>query len=142
MPSYPQYSSQAFSEKRSCGCRRITRRCCPEEWVKVEYWRQIRHVWQGMKDRCENTKSKAYRWYGARGITVCDEWQDLFNFYDWAMANGFCSVLQIDRKENWKGYGPGNCRFIWADEQHQNTRRKQRKREFSEVNLQTCGAVP
>src|ERR1044072_4383257 len=32
-------------------------------------------VWCTMKARCENPKSKKYKWYGARGITVCERWE-------------------------------------------------------------------
>lgn len=81
------------------------------------------HVWQGMKSRCMNKDNKAYKNYGGRGITVCDEWKDDFQtFYDWAMNNGYSDGLTIDRIENDKGYYSDNCRWVTNKEQQRNKR--------------------
>lgn len=70
-------------------------------------------TWQGMKRRCYNTKCNRYNSYGARGITVCDEWtQDFKTFMIWAMSNGYTDKLQIDRINNDGDYEPSNCRFV------------------------------
>lgn len=31
-------------------------------------------IFSGMKQRCYNPKSNKYRFYGAKGITICSEW--------------------------------------------------------------------
>ena len=70
------------------------------------------NVWQTMKSRCENPNRENYERYGARGISVCEEWQKAENFVKWALDNGYKKGLQLDRKDNSKGYSPDNCRFV------------------------------
>ena len=78
-------------------------------------------VWHNMKTRCYNPKRKAYKYYGGRGITVCDEWLfDFEAFYTWAINNGYKKGLQIDRENNDKNYNPENCRFITPRENVRN----------------------
>lgn len=35
---------------------------------------RLRNVYNGMKDRCYNHKSASYKYYGQRGIGICDMW--------------------------------------------------------------------
>src|SRR3954452_5353896 len=32
------------------------------------------HSWDAMIQRCTNPNTKAFKWYGGRGITVCNRW--------------------------------------------------------------------
>ena len=87
--------------------------------------------WCGIKRRCYNQNHHSYKDYGARGITMCDEWKDDYlAFKAWAetqsnyeeFLNSKKSELSIDRMDNDKGYFPDNCRFATAKEQANNRR--------------------
>jgi len=84
---------------------------------------RIYQTWMKMKQRCNNKNSDDYKYYGDRGIKVCEEWNDFAVFRDWALANGYSDDLTIDRIDNDVGYRPDNCRFVGRSVQMQNTRR-------------------
>ena len=84
-----------------------------------------------MKQRCYNPRVRSYPNYGAKGVTVCDEWRGpngTRNFIDWALTNGYHKGLSIDRinagiyheKQNGP-YAPWNCRWATIKEQNNNT---------------------
>ena len=85
---------------------------------------KLHNLWRCMKQRCYNKNKDNYKWYGGRGISVCDEWLNNFmSFYDWAINNGYKDGLKIDRIDVNKNYCPENCRFITQKEQCRNTRK-------------------
>jgi hypothetical protein len=78
-------------------------------------------VYSSMKTRCYNKNCKPYRWYGARGITVCERWlQDFWNFVEdlGDRPDGYT----LERLDNSKGYSPENC--VWASVQENNKNRR------------------
>ena len=62
------------------------------------------------------------RAYQDRGITVCPEWLVFENFPDWALSHGYKEGLQIDRRDNDKGYCPENCWWVTCKENNNNRR--------------------
>lgn len=105
---------------RSCGCARIghggTRKGSDQ---------RLYRIWHNMRHRCLNRHFVDYPRYGARGITVCEEWatSDSFPaFRDWAFANGYAANLTLDRINNNKGYSPDNCRWATLEQQNSNKR--------------------
>jgi hypothetical protein len=68
-------------------------------------------VWGSMIQRCTNCNHPHFKYYGGRGITVCDEWRQFVVFRDWALANGYSKNLEIDRENNDGNYTPQNCHF-------------------------------
>jgi hypothetical protein len=95
---------------RSCGCYNKRR---TSETHKTHGLRHTKlyNIWNSMKDRVFNIKNKAYKNYGGRGITICDEWKnDAEAFYNWAILNGYeeNKGLSIDRIDNDGNYCPEN----------------------------------
>lgn len=80
-------------------------------------------IYSNMKDRCNNKNNYAYKYYGARGIKICKEWENDFSvFQKWAISNGYQDTLTIDRIDNDRGYCPDNCRWVTPGQQCLNTR--------------------
>lgn len=78
-------------------------------------------IWNTMRHRCFNPKNNKYHLYGAKGITICDEWANDFSaFYDWSINNGYKKGLTIDRINNQGNYCPTNCRWVNQQTQQRN----------------------
>ena len=82
------------------------------------YW-----AWKAMKQRTQNPKCHAYKNYGARGISVCKEWQDFEPFCEWALKNEYQQGLDLDRRDNDGDYCPGNRRWVTRKENINNRRK-------------------
>ena len=108
---------------KSCGCMRtelLIGRVRTHGKRKTRLYR----IWAQMIQRTTNKNQKDYDYYGERGIAVCKEWRESFDtFEQWAKENGYAENLTIDRKDNNKGYEPGNCHWVTMKEQSRNTRR-------------------
>lgn len=101
---------------KSCGCLKHAGNNTIHGKTKTRLY----SIWSSMKQRCYNKTCKDYKYYGERGIKVCQEWLNDFQmFYNWATENNYRDDLTIDRVDNNKGYSPDNCH--WADMQTQNS---------------------
>ena len=81
---------------------------------------KLYHVWDTMYQRCLNPNSSGYSKYGAKGITLCDEWKDPYHFMGWALLNGYRDGLTIERVDFTSNYCSKNCKWIPAEYQAQN----------------------
>ena len=122
---YPEYVINKGKIK-SCGCLKKERisKLKYKDGLKAENLK-LYQIWASMRKRCNKEKDKAFSNYGARGISVCDEWNNSFkSFYDWSISNGYIEgILSIDRRDNNGNYCPENCRWVNKSTQTQNTRR-------------------
>ncbi len=84
-------------------------------------------VYRSMIERCTKPQHKSFHNYGARGISVCDEWtNDRIAFFEWAVDNGYREGLTLDRIDNDGNYEPSNCRWVTQKENSNNTRKNVR----------------
>lgn len=106
---------------KSCGClhkEAIKEACGTHGMVDTPEY----NSWTAIKSRCYNPKNPKYKNYGARGITMSDEWKnDFMAFYN-DMGPRPSPEHSIDRKDNDKGYYKDNCRWATGREQNNNRR--------------------
>lgn len=104
---------------QSCGCLR-----------KIGYHRthngsgtQTHRSWKEMRQRCLNKNSDKWRWYGGRGISICDRWSLFENFLEDMGERP--EGMTLDRIDNDGPYSPDNCRWLPQIEQ---TRRQEKNK--------------
>ena len=86
--------------------------------------KRLYSIWHNMKTRCCNPNNYHFKYYGGRGICICDEWKNSFQtFYEWAINNGYSDKLTIDRIDNDGNYEPSNCRWVDMYCQNNHTRK-------------------
>jgi DNA-binding XRE family transcriptional regulator len=87
-----------------------------------------------MRQRCHYPADIKYRWYGGRGIKVCDRWR--WSFKNFVADMGRRPIgLTIHRRDNDLGYEPGNC--VWATREEQNLHRVYHYHAYPTVNILT-----
>ena len=119
-------NSLARGDTESCGCAAFT---ATGERQKTHGMaaRGSRHplysTWQHMLRRCYSDYVPEYRYYGARGIRVCERWRVSFADFVKDMGPRPSALHSIDRYPDKNGnYEPGNCRWATKKEQSRNTR--------------------
>lgn len=105
---------------------------------------RLHRIWKTMKCRCRDKNHPSYKWYGARGINICNEWLNSYTaFKTWAIHHGYTDSLELDRIDVNGDYSPSNCRWITHYEQTLNRRDtlyitypdgKMRLRDFCEIH--------
>jgi len=116
-------------KNKSCGCAHVDsiRKASQAAWKATTTWtgphkKQLVWLLKNIKKRCYNKSDSHYKWYGGKGVRLCDEWLNNSSaFYDWCLANGYKPGLTIERKDCEGMYSPENCTFIPASEQQRNT---------------------
>src|SRR5215210_7372804 len=114
---------------KSCGCL-IGVNLVTMVYVKhgLRYTPEYK-VWNNMHTRCRNPKFRYFKDYGGRGITVCERWKRLENFYA-DMGPRPTPTHSIDRIDVNGNYEPSNCRWATPTQQVLNRRKYTRsKRE-------------
>ena len=96
----------------SCGCARTDKE--PHLIHGMSHTPE-HNTWLGMKKRCQNKNSKAFKDYGGRGIDVCPQWEDFKTFY--RDMGDRPEGTTLERKNNDLGYSKANC--IWATRKEQ-----------------------
>jgi hypothetical protein len=122
-----------FGITKSCGCLQ-------KEMLKARRTThghsgtQAYYTWFAIIKRCYNKDRVEYKNYGARGITVCEEWRsDPTLFCAWMVEKGYRKGLTVERINNDGNYSPQNCRLATRKEQSRNTRTNR----FIEINGET-----
>lgn len=112
---------------QSCGCYHWEQNKAERPKMQSENHQYIHtrlyNIWVGMRKRCNSEKHRAFKWYGQRGICICNEWSRFLNFRNWALHNGYKEDLTIDRINVNGDYEPNNCRWITIQEQQKNRRK-------------------
>jgi hypothetical protein len=80
------------------------------------------HTWKAMRNRCRNPRNPSWRYYGGKGVRVCDRWDRSFAAFLADMGPRPSPAHSIDRFPDRNGnYEPGNCRWATSAEQQENT---------------------
>jgi hypothetical protein len=80
----------------------------------------IYNCWRSMIRRCYEESNNAYKWYGARGIEVCEDWKSFDKFYYQFGITWPGTGYSIDRIDNDGNYEPNNCKWSTRTEQNRN----------------------
>lgn len=111
---------------QSCGClhAETMREMCTTHGDTVGRIRTPEYeAWSGMSKRCYNVKTKAYSYYGGRGITVCDRWRNSFEDFLADVGRKPTPAHTLDRINSDGNYEPGNVRWATRRVQRINQRR-------------------
>lgn len=137
-PSGTRYRSYFVHVRCECGTKKILSKrgllaglvkSCGCLGSEITASRNFRHghsrspthmVWCSMKRRCLSPTDKGFKNYGERGIQVCSRWMKFENFH--ADMGDKPRGLSLERKDNSRGYEPGNCEWATPSVQANNKR--------------------
>lgn len=78
--------------------------------------------WASMINRCTNATCKGFKYYGGRGIAVCDRWRTSFIDFLADMGERPAARMSLDRIDVNGNYEPSNCRWATPLQQSRNAR--------------------
>ena len=112
---------------RSCGCKtrenRLRSRTTHGEGSSKGVRTKEYRTWAHIRGRCVNPTDAAWKYYGGRGIQICERWRDSFESFLADMGRAPSAKHSIDRIDVNGHYEPNNCRWTTADVQAKNQRR-------------------
>lgn len=120
-----------LGHSQSCGCYRSEQTAANNRRLKPQQITQhglcghyLYQTWWTMLKRCEDPNFGPFGYYGARGISVCEEWHDIRRFiaYVEQVLGPRPDGYSLDRINNDGNYEPGNIRWATASEQIRNQR--------------------
>lgn len=115
-----QRSNLTSGHTQSCGCL-CRERSAAAKTTHGQSGSALHTVWRKMVERCVSPNCAAFKWYGARGISVCAEWRS-FSGFSRDMGPGWRPGLKLDRMNNDGNYEPSNCRWVTPRVNARNTR--------------------
>jgi len=112
-------SKKGDPEIPSCGCVELARKT-KHGFRKAKDTHPLYKIYRGIKNRCYNPESPGYHWYGAKGVTISEEWLDNPEaFIEWGLQNGWKPGLHIDKDTLCKAkgitphvYSPESCQWV------------------------------
>jgi len=106
---------------------------------------RLYNIWKMMRKRCNSPNRSDYKYYGGRGIKVCEEWNKVGGFdafREWAMKNGYRRNLSLDRTDTNGNYCPENCRWVarWVQfENRRMTKKAKGRKKLKVIRLRHNG---
>jgi hypothetical protein len=111
-------------DTKSCGCLRVIegRKAGLKSVVHGLINTPTYRTWQGMKARCLDSTNINYKWYGAKGVSICDAWLTFEGFLNDMGERP--EGMTLDRINPFGSYEPSNCRWADSETQRMNTRKR------------------
>lgn len=105
-----------------CARKAIAKDLCPKHYDGKRVITPEYRAWQAMLNRCRNPNQPTWKYYGGRGIRVCEEWIKSFPAFLAHVGPKPSHLHSIERDNTNGNYEPGNVRWATRDEQNRNKR--------------------